>query len=452
MSKGKKKGLLQPLVAWLVLTSLFAIVVGKAAFVHDEFLPLYIYGVLVTVILLLTFFYSLILYRDPYDKARSLPIQYRKRLSAACIVAVHNDEHMIAACIEALIGQTYDKKEIIVVDDASTDRSAELLAPYAARGDIRLIRLKENVGKKKALAIGMLNTRANVFVFSDSDSVVQREAVKRAVTIMNFDRHIGAVSGHVRAYNAEKNFLTKVQDTWYEGQFSIRKAAESCFGAVTCVSGPLAIFRREAIYNYIPAWEADTFLGNEFRFATDRMLTGFVLGSKVMGRKLQEQYADSPFVRNERYAPRNWKVVYSRSCMSRTRVPETFRQMLNQQIRWKKSFIRNIFFTGSFFWKKHPGVSLIYYSHILFVLLGPFIVFRHLVYMPLHESVWTAFLYFSGVCYIGCMFGLVYRAQDHRSMRWLYRPFMSFMSVFVFSWLIFYSAVTIRKMVWIRNA
>ena len=97
--------------------------------------------------------------------------------------------------------------------------------------------------------------------------------------IFEADPEVGAVSGHCRALNADENFLTKIQDTWYEGQFSVRKAFESVFGAVTCVSGPLAIFRRSAIYNFMPAWQADTFLGQEFRFATDRTLTAYVLGA-----------------------------------------------------------------------------------------------------------------------------------------------------------------------------
>ena len=52
------------------------------------------------------------------------------------------------------------------------------------------------------------------------------------------------------------------------------KAAESTMGSVTCVSGPLAVFRRDAVWNYLPAWAHDRFLGGEFRFATDRQLPG----------------------------------------------------------------------------------------------------------------------------------------------------------------------------------
>ena len=97
------------------------------------------------------------------------------------------------------------------------------------------------------------------FCLFDSDSVWAPDAIEKIVKIFSSDPFIGAVSGHVRVLNSNKNILTKIQDSWYEGQFSIRKAFESIFGAVTCVSGPLAVFRKEAIFNFIPAWENDTF-------------------------------------------------------------------------------------------------------------------------------------------------------------------------------------------------
>lgn len=65
------------------------------------------------------------------------------------------------------------------------------------------------------------------------------------------------------ALNADSTLLTKVQDTWYEGSFRVVKAAESSVGSVTCVSGPLAVFRRDAIWNYLPAWANDPLLGAE---------------------------------------------------------------------------------------------------------------------------------------------------------------------------------------------
>src|SRR5690606_11823048 len=124
----------------------------------------------------------------------------------------------------------------------------------------------ENVGKKRALAEAMLVARGTLFAFTDSDSVWESTAIERIVHILEYDKDIGGVSGHTRALNWDDNLLTKVQDSWYEGQFAVRKAFESAFCAVTCVSGPLAVFRREAIFNFIPAWIHDTFLGGEFKF------------------------------------------------------------------------------------------------------------------------------------------------------------------------------------------
>jgi cellulose synthase/poly-beta-1,6-N-acetylglucosamine synthase-like glycosyltransferase len=312
-----------------------------------------------------------------------------------------------------------------------------------------VLELPVNRGKKGALAAGLLHARGSIVAFADSDTVWAPDAVEMAVPVFLANPGIGAISGHCRALNGEKNLLTKVQDTWYEGQFSVRKAFESVFGAVTCVSGPLAFFRLEAIYNFMPAWESDTFLGQEFRFATDRTLTAFVLGGSYLGRKHLPVADGSPFARPA-YPGRDWRIVYSKSARAHTNVPETFGAMLKQQVRWKKSFLRNIFVTGRFYWRRPFLPALFYYVHVAFVLLGPFIAARHLIYLPLSGDPVSPVLYLAGILVIGLTFGLAFRYENPGSNRWIYRPVMSLLSTIVFSWLIFYSAATIRKMTWHR--
>ena len=54
------------------------------------------------------------------------------------------------------------------------------------------------------------------------------------------------------------------------------------FSSLTCCSGVLSLFRREAVKPYLHAWAHDKFAGMEnFKFATDRRLTAFVLGVKA---------------------------------------------------------------------------------------------------------------------------------------------------------------------------
>ena len=367
------------------------------------------------------------------------------------MVAVRNEENNISRCIDSILAQSYINKEIIIVNDASTDKTIDILKKYEKNGLIKLIDLKNNLGKKIALGRAMAIAEGDIFAFTDSDSVWASAAIKKIITIFQANDDIGAVSGHCRALNGDHNLITRIQDSWYEGQYSIRKAFESIWGAVSCVSGPLAVFRRETIFNYIPAWENDSFLGQEFRFATDRTLTGFALGSKSIGKKVKERYKDSPFVKNINYPEKDWKIVYCKSARSWTIVPDTFQKVIKQQIRWKKSFIRNVFFTGLFYWKKPLLPALMYYLHVLFVFVGPFIVFRHLVYLPIKGNLWSALLYLLGIIFVGFMFGLAYKLENKKCHRWIYRPLMSLLSTLFLSWLIFYSAATIKKMIWSRG-
>lgn len=192
-------------------------------------------------------------------------------------------------------------------------------------------------------------------------------------------------------------------------------------------------------------------MGQEFKFATDRTLTGFLLGSQYEGARIKKKYAHEDCVKKINYPERNWQVVYSKSAKSWTILPNNLRSLTKQQVRWKKSFIRNTFFTGKFYWRKPLLPAIVYYLHILFVVIGPFIAFRHLVYLPARGDIWSAFLYVGGIIFIGLMFGFAYKLENRDCHLWVYRPVMSLLSTLFLSWLIFYSALTIRKMVWHRG-
>ena len=339
------KGYAHRLVIHLTVLALLAVLVGKFWFNTDaSHLLLYAYGLAVTLVLLATFGVALFLYRDPYQiAATDLSRAAKDQPLVTCMVAVKDDENVIGRCVESLIQQTYPRKEIIVVNDASVDRTATVLAPYTKYDGVQILHLRHNVGKKKALAEAIKRARGSLFVFTDSDSVLAPDAVAKLVAIFRHDSNVGAVSGHCRALNGDANLLTQMQDAWYEGQFAIRKAFESYFGAATCVSGPLAAFRREAIFNYIPAWTHDRFLGQDSNFATDRTLTGFVLGSPFIGPQLKRSIATMRLSAPSTIprTPGTWSAPRRRAPGQWS--PDTFSRLLKQQVRWKKSFIATSF-------------------------------------------------------------------------------------------------------------
>ncbi len=456
--KSNKTTLRQKFFIYFIIFAIIVIILGKAFFVSSDIFLLYIYGVFVTVVLLVNFYYALFKYEDPSIIAGQKELKSLRRKNGimpqkplvTCMVAVWNEEEVIEQCILSLLGQTYENKEIIFVDDGSTDNTSKVLDSYARTGAIKVI-YQKNAGKKRALGKAMREAKGDIFAFSDSDSVWAVDAIEKIVPIFNVFPDVGGVSGHFRLKNSATNILTRAQDAWAEGQFAIRKAFESYFGSVTCVSGPLAVFRKSAIYNYIPAWEQDSFLGQEFKFATDRTLTGYLLGNKYIGNKLKKKYANERMVREVNYPVRDWKVVYAKAAKSWTILPDNFKSLLRQQARWKKSFIRNTFFTGSFYWRKPLIPAIVYYLHVIFVLIGPFIAFRHIIYLPIRGDWWSAVLYVMGITFVGFMFGLAYRLENKDCHIWIYRPVMSLLSTLILSWVIFYSALTIKKMVWHRG-
>lgn len=445
-----RDSLIKSLVVTMILISLLVILYGKANLGNKNQLFLFAYGIIVTATTFFMFLISSIKYRDLSEEIREKKISHTLRKPfISCIFAVYNEEVVVRRCIDSLLNSSYKNKEIIVINDASTDGTKGVLEEY--KNQIKVINLQKNVGKKKAIGEGIRVSKGEIFVFTDSDSVIASDAIERIIETFMYDPDIGAVSGHGRALNAEENFLTKTQDSWYETQFSVKKAMESAYGAVTCVSGPLSVFRREAIYNYIPAWENDTFLGSEFRFATDRTLTGFVLGSKYIGKKLKEKYANSSFVKEINYPERDWKVIYCKSAKVFTVVPNTLKKVIQQHTRWKKSFIRSLFFTGTFYWRKHPIIATRYYLGAMFTILGPFIALRHLIYLPITGNETSGLFYLSGIVFVGFLYGIMVKIEDPKSGVWMYRPVMSLLSTLLLSWLIFYSVLTIKSNIWHRG-
>ncbi|MFH8759016.1 glycosyltransferase [Streptomyces atroolivaceus] len=369
----------------------------------------------------------------------------------AFLLAVKDEVDGIEACVRSMAASDCPGVRIIVVDDHSQDGTGDVLRRLEDELAITVIHLDTNVGKKHALVRACELADAEIIAFTDSDCVLAPDALRRCVRALVSHPELGAVSGHCRALNTDAGVLTRVQDVWYEGQFRVAKAAEASFGSVSCVSGPLAVFRRDAVYNYLPAWADDRFLGAPFRFATDRQLTGYVLGQVWRGEALKRRYAGSPFV-EEDFTARRWRVGYVRSAKVWTDVPARLGPLLRQQVRWKKSFIRNLFFTGSFMWRRGPGPAALYYGHVLWVLAAPVMAFRHLVWAPAHGALFLTVLYFCGVILKGCVWGLAYRIDHPGDTRWRYRPFMSLFSSVLLAWLLPYSLLTVRRGVWSRGA
>lgn len=90
-------------------------------------------------------------------------------VDVSIVIPAYNEEQRIGATLRSIIAyltqQPY-RWELIVVNDGSTDRTSEIVAGFP---QVRCIELPQNVGKGKAVQIGMLQARGKIRVFSDAD-------------------------------------------------------------------------------------------------------------------------------------------------------------------------------------------------------------------------------------------------------------------------------------------
>src|SRR5580704_8901642 len=99
-----------------------------------------------------------------------------KQISFSIIVTCFNQSAFIRETIESACNQTYPAKEVIVVDDASTDESSRILSEY--RDQITLICCHENGGPSAGRNLGASSAEGDYLVFLDGDDVLQPWALE----------------------------------------------------------------------------------------------------------------------------------------------------------------------------------------------------------------------------------------------------------------------------------
>ena len=104
------------------------------------------------------------------------------------VVPVYNVEKYVEKCLGSLCGQTFADLEIICVDDASSDRSLEIVMHMAKTDSrIQVIRHSENMGTLRARKHGVEKAAGKYIMFVDSDDWLEAEACEKLYQRMEED-------------------------------------------------------------------------------------------------------------------------------------------------------------------------------------------------------------------------------------------------------------------------
>jgi cellulose synthase/poly-beta-1,6-N-acetylglucosamine synthase-like glycosyltransferase len=109
------------------------------------------------------------------------------------IVAARDEERHIEAAARGLLAQSYPALEVVVVDDRSTDRTAEILNRLQQEDRrLRVLRVRELpagwLGKNYALQTGAQSATGELLLFADADVIMRPLSVSRAVRLMELER------------------------------------------------------------------------------------------------------------------------------------------------------------------------------------------------------------------------------------------------------------------------
>lgn len=310
---------------------------------------------------------------------RNVPINSDFEPGVSIIIPVFNEEEWIDRTILTCIDQTYpiDKLEVIIVDDCSTDRTESKIKEtiekinqagerFNTKKRLTFHKLPENAGKRVALDAGVKLAKHELVAFVDSDSFLEPNAIRHLVQPFQ-DPKMGGVSGRTEVENKFTNILTKLQTVRYYIAFRIMKAAESTFDSVTCLSGPLACYRKDLVEKNAEDWLNQRFLGHPATFGDDRSMTNYILKTHRTG--------------------------YQDQAVCSTIVPSGFKPFLNQQMRWKRSWLRESLRALTFIFKKEPFMMLFFIVGLIVPIAAPIVVVYNLLYIPLTHGIFpTTFL------------------------------------------------------------
>ncbi len=358
------------------------------------------------------------------------------RPSVSVIVPAKNEEQGIAGTVKSILASDYpeDKLEIIVVNDGSTDKTADVVRSLNSPR-VKLLDFEKNRGKRLAFASGFYESKNEIVVCVDSDTLLDSQAIKLLAQPFE-DKEVVSVCGHGKAANINENLLTKLQHFWYQDMFRLLKGMESQLGAVSCCSGILAGYRRESINPVMNRWLNETFLGRPILIGDDRQLTNWALW-KGLGE--------------DKEATRNARIVYQSNSIASTVVPDKFKQFFKQQLRWKRAWVHGSLLAGRFMWKKKLPIPIIFYIYQFLTYASPIIIITCLIITPLSGNILEALLFLIGTLYIGFLQGLNLWSFGYDVRAILYRTMFVFLSFFMSMTVLLYAWFTPWKGGWVTR-
>ena len=304
------------------------------------------------------------------------------------IVPAHNEGVVIIDSIKSLINLDYKNYEIIVVNDGSSDNTAQVLIDhfklnktnrpiplklkcepikciYEGKDNISGVTItlvdKENGGKGDALNMGICVSKYPYFLCVDADSVLKKDALERIMQPVLENEKVIAVGGLVRvaqgvkvkageiiSYLFPSNPIVAMQVMEYDRSFLASRIMNNYFNGNLIISGAIGLFKKDIVLN----------------------VGGY--DSSTLGEDMELVVKLHTFCRNNKMP---YEIRYEPNAICWSQVPSSLKDLTTQRRRWHLGLFQSLLKYRRIFLNLKFGligfISYIYY--LIYELLSPVI-------------------------------------------------------------------------------
>lgn len=185
----------------------------------------------------------------------------------AVIMAVYNCERYIDECIKSVLSQTFREFEFVIVDDASTDGTLNIIKKYAQQ-DNRILYAVNEVNSERSFsrnkAVELSNS--DIIAVMDADDVAMPDRLEKQVAVMCAHQDVAVVGGAMVGYEDERLFVAH----------TTRLPAKLLFNSV--IYHPTCMFRKEA-FQRVGGYDKNQPLAEDYSLWVNFVRNGYSLAN-----------------------------------------------------------------------------------------------------------------------------------------------------------------------------
>ncbi|CAD2079603.1 poly-beta-1,6-N-acetyl-D-glucosamine synthase [Phocicoccus pinnipedialis] len=216
------------------------------------------------------------------------------------LIPCYNEAETIEETLTNVLNLSYPKKEIILINDGSSDDTVKKVTALKELYDFKFIDLKENRGKANALNTAVKEAQYDFVMGIDADTIIEDDAPYFMIENFRKAPRLGAVTGNPRIRN-KSSIFGKIQTVEYASIIGSIKRAQTMNGYVNTISGVFTLFRKSALKE-VGYWDND-------------MITEDIAVSW-------------------KFHMNRFEILYEPRALCWMLVPETFSGIWKQRLRW----------------------------------------------------------------------------------------------------------------------